>query len=240
MQILASKFIYPKDKENLKEVLLPFKDFAIQLAFFQKRDFLKLDHYQIKEICDSLNIEIPTVHFPTTDVFDEEFLEVIGLIKRVYKVKIVSIHPQKGDSDSALAKLEEYSSIIKDLDLILAYENFPTNAGKRKWIYLPQDMYLKFNLPFLKLTFDTSHLDFPSNCIKEFDRVFDKVAVVHLSDKDSKRQHLPLGEGFLPYEEFLEYLKVKNFKGFIVLEYLEEFQTRLFRDLERVSELLLK
>jgi len=239
MQILASKFIYLKDESNLKEALFSFKDISIQLAFFQRRDFLKIDHNFIKQICNSINIEIPTVHAPTTDIFDVDFLETLKLIKEIYKIRVISIHPQKGDLSLALAKLEEYSSQIKDLNLILAYENFPSKVERRKWINSPADMYSKFNLPFLKLTFDTSHLDEPSNCIKEIERVYDKVAIVHLSDNNSKRQHLPLGEGLVPYEEFLRYLKEKGFKGFVVLEYLPEFQDRLIEDLRRVSKFLL-
>lgn len=239
MQILASKFIYPKDESSLKENLLPFRDIPLQLAFFKKSDFLKLNHPFIKEVCDSLNIQIPTIHAPTTDVFDSDFLKIIELIKKIYKIKIISIHPQKGNISLALAKLEEYSSVIRDLDLILAYENFPTWVGKRKWINSSQDMYLKFKLPFLRLTFDISHLDNPSNCIKEIDKVFDKVEIIHLSDNNLKKQHLPLGEGTIPYEEFLKYLKERSFSGYIVLEYLSEFEFKLYPDLEKVLKLLL-
>ncbi len=239
MQILASKFIYSKDKGNLKEVLLPFKDLPIQLAFFQRRDFSEAEHDLIKEICKSLNIEIPTVHAPIIDVFDPDFLKVIESIKKIYQIKIISIHPQRGEIESALAKLREYSSIIESLNLILAYENFGSSVAKRKWINSPYQMYLKFDLPFLKITFDTSHLDSPSDCIEEFDRVSDKVETIHLSDRTLKRQHLPLGEGLLPYKEFLNHLKEKEFGGFLVLEYLDEFQDRLIEDLKRVSSFLL-
>lgn len=239
MQILASKFIYPKDVKNLKDIFLPFQKLSLQLAFFQRKDFLKLDHSEIKDIYESLNIKVLTIHAPTTDVFDEEFLEIVESIKKIYKVKVISIHPQRGDTNSALAKLEEYEDFFRSLDIILAYENFPSPVSKRKWIYLPQDMYSKFNLPFLKLTFDTSHLDSPSECVKELNSVYDKVEVIHLSDRDSKKQHLPLGEGILPYKQFLNFLKEKDFKGFVVLEYLEEFKARLIEDLKRVSRLLL-
>lgn len=155
MQILASKFIYSKDKENLKEILLPFKDIPIQLAFFQRKDFLEAEHDLIKGICKTLNIEIPTVHAPITDVFDPDFLKVIESIKRIYQAKVISIHPQRGEIEPALAKLKEYCPVIKSLDVILAYENFGSSVAKRKWISSPRQMYLKFDLPFLKITFDT-------------------------------------------------------------------------------------
>ena len=150
MQILASKFIYPSERENLTEALKPFRNMGIQLSFFKKGDFLRMNHVLIKEVCDSFGIEIPTVHAPTVDVFNHDFLKIIGEIKNVYNVNLITIHPQKGENISAISKLEEYAKAIKDLNITLAYENFPSSVGKRKWIYLPKEMSLKFDLPFLR------------------------------------------------------------------------------------------
>ena len=236
MQILASKFIYLEEQKNLTEVLKPFKNMAVQLAFFHRRDFLQMNHKHIREVCTSLNIDIPTVHAPTVDVFNEEFLEIIGRIRDIYDVKVISIHPQKGDIGMALAKLEEYATELEDFTL--AYENFPSPSGKRKWIHLPSEMYQKFELPFLKLTFDTSHLDNPDDCIEEFGGVSDKVAVVHLSDYNKGKQHQPLGAGCVPYEKFVRHLKEMNFLGFVVLEYMEEFEGRLIDDVRKFAYLL--
>jgi len=44
VRILAAKFIYLKDQENLSQTLKPFQNLAIQLSFFQKQEFLKIDH----------------------------------------------------------------------------------------------------------------------------------------------------------------------------------------------------
>lgn len=231
MQILASKFIYPD--YNIKEALKPFENTAIQLSFFKKSDFGQFNHQHIKEICASLNIDVPTIHAPTIDIFDEEFIEVIRKIRDIYNVGVISIHPQKGDFNSAMAKLKEYAKTLEDLNVILAYENFPSSAGRRKWIHLPRDMYQKFQLPFLKLTFDTSHLDNPADCINEFDAVCDKVEIVHLSDYNNGKQHQPLGTGCVPYEKFVKHLKDIDFSGYVVLEYMSEYEDRLLEDVER-------
>lgn len=238
MQILASKFIYPEDQNNLTEALKPFKDTAVQSAFFKKSDFNRLNHQHIKDACAFLNIDVSTVHAPTVDVFDAGFLEVIGKIKNIYGVNVVSIHPQKGDFNLAMNKLGEYAEVFEDLGVTLAYENFPSSAGRKKWIHLPKDMYDKFEPPFLKLTFDTSHLDNPENCIEEFDAVCDKVAVVHLSDYNEGKQHQPLGTGCVPYEEFVRHLKEKRFDGFVVLEYMGEFENRVMEDLRSLNDLI--
>jgi len=234
MQILASKFIYPPDQENLTEALKPFSNIGIQLSFFQKRDFLQMSHVSIKETCNSLSIEIPTVHAPTVDVFNHDFLKIMEEIKNSYNVNLITIHPQKGDSILAMAKLEEHAEAIENLNITLAYENFPFAIGKRKWICLPTEMHLRFNLPFLKLTFDTSHLDSPKDSIEEFDAVSDKVAVVHLSDNDGRKQHQPLGTGYVPYKQFIKHLKDMDFHGPVVIEYMPEYRDRLIEDVEKL------
>lgn len=234
MQILASKFIYPSDQENLTEVLSPFRNMGIQLSFFQKGDFLRMNHASIKEVCNFLGIEISTVHAPTVDVFNHDFLKIMGEIKSVYNVNLITIHPQKGENISAISKLEEYAKAIEDLNITLAYENFPSSVGKRKWIYLPKEMFLKFDLSFLRLTFDTSHLDSPKDCVEEFDVVADKVAIVHLSDSLGRDQHQPLGTGCVPYKQFMRYLKDIDFQGPVVIEYMPEYKDRLIEDVGRL------
>ncbi len=237
MQILASRFIYPEEQENLVDILSAFRDTAIQLSFFKHQDFFKMEHNLIKEICDSLNISVLTVHAPTVDVFDSDFLKVIEQIKQVYKTTLITIHPQKGDRNLALVKLEQFASLLEESGVILAYENFPSSASKRKWICTPRQMHSSFNLPFLNLTFDTSHLDSPENCIEEFKAVADKVAVVHLSDVVCNMQHQPLGRGSVPYQEFLSYLHSIGFKGPVVIEYMQEYDEQLVEDTKKIATL---
>lgn len=237
MQICASKFIYHEDLENLGEVLAPFKNLPVQLSFFEKRDFLLLDHDLIKKTSISLNISIISVHAPTVDVFHQEFLPIIEMIKKTYNNNLITIHPQKGEGIVALTKLKECGSLLQNMKVILAYENFPSSVSKRKWIYLPKEMCMKFDESFLRLTFDTSHLDNPSDCIEEFETVADKVAVVHLSDSDGRNQHQPLGTGNVPYKAFLRYLQNYNFQGPVVIEYMGEFQDKLIKDVrDLISE----
>ena len=235
MQILASKFIYLADQESLGKTLEPFKNTAIQLSFFQKRDFFQTDHEHVKEICTSFNISIQTVHAPTVDVLNHDFMNIMEAIRNIYNINLITIHPQKGDSILAMAKLEEYANAIEDLGITLAYENFPSSVGRRKWICLPGEMYLKFELPFLRLTFDASHLDSPKDCIEEFDSVADKVAIVHLSDNDGKNQHQPLGTGNVPCRQFIRHLKDMDFQGPVVIEYMPEYQDKLIEDVRKFA-----
>ncbi|MCX7661550.1 MAG: sugar phosphate isomerase/epimerase [Candidatus Omnitrophica bacterium] len=235
MEILVSKFIYPKDLACIEKTFSHYKNINLQLAFFSRKDFLFLDHKKIKKVCDDLNINIPTVHAPCVDVFDNQFLEILSLIKKIYNVKVISIHPQRGERTEALKRLKEISFLIKELDLILAYENFPQKLSFRKWICLVQEMYNFFDLDFLKITFDTSHLDNTQEVISEFRKAKDRIQVIHLSDKNNNQTHLPLGEGNLCYQAFLDYLKEIEFKGFLVLEYLNTYENKLIKDYFRLK-----
>jgi hypothetical protein len=91
-------------------------------------------------------------------VCHEDFLSILQTIREVYDVKLVPIHSQKGLLEEALAKLKVLEYKLSKLELTLAYENFyPTKRVASKWIYLAEDMWQNFNLPFLKITYDCAH-----------------------------------------------------------------------------------
>ncbi|MEW6069198.1 MAG: TIM barrel protein [Candidatus Thermoplasmatota archaeon] len=237
MNLLISKFIYPEDMDRIEQVLKSFSDLAIQLAFFKRADFMNFDHLKIKECASQLNISIPIIHAPTCDVFHENFINILKTIKEIYKVKIISIHPQRGVVEEALKKLEELKNKILALDIILAYENFyPTKHAKEKWIYLPEDMYERFASPNLKITYDCAHTLVDDNTLEKFEKILDKVEVVHLSNRSGGREHLPIEQGEFPIFGLLDILSRKNFQGYIVLEYMPEYEFKLFEDLEKVKK----
>lgn len=237
MQLSASKFIYPSNLTNLIDTLLPFSGFPIQLAFFQRRDFLTMEHKKIKDCCDELKIDIISVHFPTVDVFHDDFLDTLKIIHQTYNVNIITIHPQKCEREIALGLLRKYAQQISDRHIVLAYENFPAFTANRKWINSVKDMYTLFDLPFLRITFDTSHLDKPNQAFDELQSVIDKVAVVHLSDKKDKKGHLPIGYGAVPAREILRYLDSIKFSGPVVLEYLSKYTTQLIDDIKKYNRI---
>jgi len=194
MQVLASKYIYPKDQKNLEVNFLSFNNLKVQLSFFQKRVFKFKSSENERDLRFVKYRNSYTVYASTLDVFDREFIALFNLIKKIYNVKIITIHPQKGDFNLAFKKFKDLPDEIKSLDLILAYENFPSNTVNRKWIYDAKDMYDSFNFSFLKITFDIAYFDNSKDCISKLNEVYDKVKIIHLSDsKDKKNIYLFLG-----------------------------------------------
>lgn len=240
MELSMSKFIYPEDIARLESILKPFSNKNLQLAFFKRADFMTFDHYKIKELANKLNISISTIHAPTCDVIHNEFLEILKLVKEVYEVKTVSIHPQRCLREEALIKLEQFKNEILALNITLAYENFyPTKRSREKWIYLPEEMYELFNQPFLRITYDCAHALVNNKTLEIFEKILDKVAIVHLSNRSNSREHLPIEQGSFPIFALLDILKTKNFQGSVVLEYMPEYENKLFEDFEKVNKYII-
>ncbi|MEM2925050.1 MAG: sugar phosphate isomerase/epimerase family protein [Methanocellales archaeon] len=228
--VLASKFIYSNDYDlsNLAEL-------KIQLSFYKKKQFFSIDHHQLKQRLKELDIEICSVHAPTIDVFDEDFLEVLRFIKNEYGVQLISIHPQRGDREKALARLGELAEDIIDLGVILAYENFPRSSNK--WIASARDMFNTFNMQFLKLTYDTSHA-IVEDSLSEVELCLSKIEIIHLSDQIKGDEHLPIGMGVYPVGELLSLLKRKQYSGYIVLEYMPWYEKLLREDVKKIEWIL--
>lgn len=239
MKLLISKFLYPEHLGRIRTILEPYAGLALQLAFFKRSDFMRFDHYEIRDCANELNISIPSIHAPTTDIFHDDFIPVLKLIKEVYKVKVVTIHPQLGEFEDALARFRAIANKISKLDIILAYENFyPTKHARKKWIYLPEAMYEHFRLPFLGITYDCAHVVVNDKTLEIFEKILDKIEVVHLSNRSKGMEHLPFEQGDFPIFALLDILKSKNFKGLVALEYMPAYENKLFEDLERIKNYL--
>ncbi|MEM2925816.1 MAG: TIM barrel protein [Methanocellales archaeon] len=189
----------------------------------------------LKQSLRELNIKVCSVHAPTIDVFDEDFLDVLRFIKREYEVELISLHPQRGNRELAMAKLSELAGEINEIGVILAYENFPSSSYK--WIARARDMYSAFNMPFLKLTYDTSHAEV-ENSLSEVEFCLRKIEAIHLSDQIKGDEHLPIGTGRYPVFELLSLLKVKQYSGCIVLEYMPWYEELLREDVKKVEAFL--
>jgi sugar phosphate isomerase/epimerase len=230
MKVLASKFVYSNDYDFSN-----FADLGIQLSFYKKKQFFSIDHCKLRQKLEELNIKVFSVHAPTIDVLDEEFLDVLKFIKEEYEVDLISIHPQRGNKEMALAKFKELTREIVEIGVTLAYENFSMESNK--WIASARDMYSAFNEHFLKLTYDTSHADVESS-LNEVELCLSKIEVIHLSDQIKGDEHLPIGAGKYPVFELLSLLKAKQYSGYIVLEYMPWYEKQLRGDIEKVEAFL--
>ncbi len=143
--------------------------------------------------------------------------------------KIVTVHggfcknqnQYKENLDALRNSLKELNVYAKEVKLCL--ENLPVtdHFGNKiaEILKSPEDLnYAVKDLENIGITFDTGH----ANTIKspkEFFNELYKVWNIHIHDnKGDKDDHLPLGEGNINWEEFLNLLKEDNYQGYSCLE----------------------
>ncbi|RKX75143.1 MAG: hypothetical protein DRP87_15280 [Spirochaetes bacterium] len=243
MKVLLSKFI-ESEEQDLKYI----KDSHIQLAFFRRKTFRDFDHEDFKSRLDSANIKVESVHAPAADIYhsaNDEFLNMLKTIKQVYNVKVVTLHPQRGDRRQARVQYKKVEQEIQRLGLILAYETFEGEDANRKWIAQLHDMHHYFrilDLPFLGITYDLAHSSM-GKCLKEIRKYSNNIKVIHFSDalpemipeSEEHHQHLPIGMGRYPTLDFIDTLIEIDYKGFLVLEYMDKYEHLLRGDAELVK-----
>lgn len=243
MEVLISRFI---DDENMD--LGPFEGSQMQVAFYQRKVFHSIDHRVLSARLRDSGISVKSVHAPATDVFHrkgEEFISVLRTIREAYGVEVITVHPQKGDKESALSHFHELEEEIRSLGVILAYETFEKEMMDVKWVSQVEEMHRCFDAfayPFLRVTYDFTHSSYEES-IEEVAANNSRIQVVHLSDALRDRpldpnefhQHLPLGYGDYRVLEFLELLERIGYGHFLVLEYHPEYDAFLRGDAAAVT-----
>lgn len=246
MEVLISRFVTDGEMD-----LEPFAGTAMQVAFYQRKTFAEIDHRRFAERLRRHGISIRSVHAPAADVYHREggeFINTLKTIKDAYGVRVVTVHPQKGDKATAKAHLAELEEDIRGLGVILAYETFEKEMMDRKWVSQVDEMHEYFgalDYPFLGVTYDFTHSSCEDN-VEEVARWNDKIFVVHLSDalrdrpldKNEKHQHLPLGYGDYRVAEFLDLLVSIDYRHFVVIEYHSEYDHLLKIDAAAVAAYL--
>lgn len=246
MEVLISRFVTDQNMD-----LAPFAGAAMQVAFFQRKTFAGIDHGFLRARLDEHRISVRSVHAPAADVYHragDEFIRTLRTIKDAYGVQVITVHPQKGDKETAKAHLRELEAEIRRMGIVLAYETFEKEMMNRKWVSQVDEMHEYFDAleyPFLGVTYDFTHSAYQDN-VEEVARYNDKIVVIHLSDalKDKPldpneyHQHLPLGYGNYRVAEFLDLLIDIDYRSFIVIEYHPEYDGLLKTDAAAVDAYL--
>lgn len=114
--------------------------------------------------------------------------------------------------------LRELAGYAEDRDMRIAVENFPSPFFGCD----PQEMYQKIdelNLPNVGMCLDIGHAfvgGFLPDVISDFG---EKIFSVHASDNRGKvDEHLPPGQGHVPWETIFDCLRQIDFKGPLVVE----------------------
>ncbi len=120
----------------------------------------------------------------------------------------------------ALENLEYFTSLYNG-EVVFCIETF---EGKRR-VFTP-DETAGFNLP---MTLDVSHIHDDEKIWRLLKGYKRNILNIHLSARDSARQHLPI-DGFC--KEVVQYLIDNKWEGNVILEYLFEFHDQVLNDLE--------
>jgi sugar phosphate isomerase/epimerase len=246
VEVLISRFVTDQAMD-----LSPFAGAAMQVAFFQRKTFNAIDHRLLYGRLRDHGIAVRSVHAPAADVHHragDEFMNTLRTIKDVYGVQVITVHPQRGEKESAKAHFRELEAEIRRMGIILAYETFEKEMMDRKWVSQVDEMHEYFDAleyPFLGVTYDFTHSSYEDN-VEEVARYHDKIFVVHLSDAlrdkpldpNEYHQHLPLGFGNYRVAEFLDLLVGIDYRHFIVIEYHPEYDALLKTDAAAVAAYL--
>jgi sugar phosphate isomerase/epimerase len=243
VEVLISRFVTDPEMD-----LTPFSGTAMQIAFFKRTAFRYFDHVGFALRLRAHGISVRSVHAPAMDVYhqaNDEFMTTLRLIREVYGVRVVTLHPQRGQKRQARRYFTRLADRIRELELTLAYETFEEGAFGTKWISQLEEMHTYFEImefPFLKVTYDFVHANL-DRMMEEVARYHEKIQVIHLSDALRDRpidpnvfhSHIPLGYGDYPVLEFLELLKRIRYRNFLVLEYHPKYEYLLRRDAEALA-----
>ena len=183
---------------------------------------------EIAEKIKSYGTQFLSVHAVQAPITDEKFKiwgKEIAEFAKILGATNVTLHPNninkdKVAQDEALKNLEYFTGAYND-EVVFCIETF---EGKRR-VFTPNET-VSFNLP---MTLDTSHIRDDEkvwNLIKGYK---ERILNVHLSARDSARQHLPIDDFC---KDVVRYLIDSKWTGNVILEYLFEFHDQMLKDLE--------
>jgi sugar phosphate isomerase/epimerase len=193
------------------------------------KDPASQDPRRMRDLADEHGLSIGAIHAPCLLLTRRVWgTDPIGKIHRSVEVAnevgapLVVVHPPYRWQFPYRRWLEDtLPTFAKEAGIEIAVENmFPLRvAGSRVTFHANQD--LEELDPFGSLVLDTSHAAVAAHDLIEVRRLFGhRLRHVHLSDNPGRGwdSHLPLGEGVLPIDDFLDDLAASEFDGSVALE----------------------
>jgi sugar phosphate isomerase/epimerase len=184
----------------------------------------------IKQLSREYQLPITSVHQPawsgTGIYFDKHFVEWA----KELGTNAIVFHPLSFTSFASRTMekyLKKLASLQEEFDIVVLFENMPKDFVYKKLYLPPYTTYLQHleqtniyaDMYGLSLTYDVSHPELKQPQ-KEliFQRMFPKIANIHLSSFVRGHHHLPLNLGQFDCKGFVEYLVKKQYKGLVTLE----------------------
>lgn len=186
---------------------------------------------EVAEKINSYGTEVLSIHAVQAPITDERFRtwgKEIADFAKALGVKTITLHPNNVNRDNdmqqeALKNLEYFAEAYNG-KIVFCIETF---EGKRR-VFTP-DETVTFNLP---MTLDISHIRENKKIWSLLKDYKENIMNVHLSAREGSRQHLPI-DSFC--KEVMNYLIESKWKGYVILEYLPEFHSRVLSDLESLK-----
>lgn len=215
----------------------------IQLAVY-KSDMFWPNSQEIEKQLKENEVSVNVVHLPL-DTLRQDFNNIFKMIdfcKENLGCSKFVIHPNK----LIEGFVRYYKHFYNHYNITLCIENFPWR--KKKALRSPLEI-IGFieqveNRRYennLGLTFDTSHAEelwFDDSVLSY---LLPYISVIHLSNRIGKKQHLPfnVSKGDLNLVGFVQKLKHRyHWDGDIVLEYMPEYHTKLFKNYQYLKKLI--
>jgi hypothetical protein len=182
-----------------------------------------------------VHLPLNTLHEPAQDILD-----VMFHFNQVFACQHFVIHPNKGIEDF-LEYYLEHKQVKGRYDYSLCIETFQWR--KKKNIRSPLDiMEWCIRYPEFSMCLDTSHIEKIWFDQKIMYSLLKYTSVIHLSNRAKGHgSHLPFNSphGDLNLVTFVRELKHKyHWNGIIVLEYMPEFQDKLYKNYKYIKRLL--
>lgn len=180
---------------NISEILPPLRNSNMRYL------------YQCIEVAANLNITHITLHLGSFYWFPvEKWMRKRALNRFINNIK-------------------EVLSVCEEKKLTIALENVVPIPNGSEFLLLGDNIsdfkyvFAKIKSPWLKFCLDTGHANMGEGVIKYMHSFGDKLSCIHYHDNNgSNDEHLPVGEGRVPWDKLAFELQKISFKGPIISE----------------------
>ncbi len=161
-------------------------------------------------------------------VHDIALASAIGA--KFLRVTAGQAHPQTNEEDGikwAVSYLRKAAPLAEKYNIVLVYED---HSKPGAWEYMdfsnPPHIFLEIASQLkdtsIRINFDTANIIVAgeNTTLEVLDKVYDQVSTIHVAETATlgKMDPVPIGTGLVPFSEIFQYLKSKNFDGWLCLE----------------------
>jgi sugar phosphate isomerase/epimerase len=202
------------------------------------REFGKREREQLRNLLDSLNIEVTSVNPTSLDINpistnpairEESMRQVKELIEltadlggRIYELVLGRVHglvPPPYEKTWQLAK-EAIQALVEDAErhqVVLAVENVPPNGFMQRASEVRR-MAEEIDSEWVKVIYDVSNANVIENPAEGIEEVGDYLVNLHVSDNRGAFEHLPVGVGQIDFQAIAYSLEKVNYQGVSIVE----------------------